>query len=65
MIISISQLQQLISEMKEIYNAAKICPYGHKQYDPHVPRMPFGEYPENSYPQAQYQVKKGRMIGIY
>lgn len=40
-----SELQQLITEMKEIYNLAKICPYGHKPHDPHVPRMPFqGEY---------------------
>lgn len=24
--------------MKEIYNSAKICPYGQKPYDPHVQR---------------------------
>lgn len=34
--------------MKEIYNSAKICPYGQKPYDPHVPRLPSypTEYPE-------------------
>ncbi|XP_068622266.1 angiotensin-converting enzyme-like [Battus philenor] len=32
-----NELQQLISEMKEIYNSAKICPFGQKPYDPHVP----------------------------
>ncbi|XP_047038254.1 angiotensin-converting enzyme-like [Helicoverpa zea] len=36
-----SELQQLISEMKEIYNSAKICPYGQKPYDPHIPRVPY------------------------
>ncbi|XP_049882463.1 angiotensin-converting enzyme-like [Pectinophora gossypiella] len=42
-----SELQQLISEMKEVYNSAKICPYGQKPYDPHIPRM-YTEYqPQN------------------
>ncbi|KAJ0170359.1 hypothetical protein K1T71_014287 [Dendrolimus kikuchii] len=36
-----SEVQQLITEMKEIYNSAKICPYGQKPYDPHIPRVPF------------------------
>ncbi|KAG6444329.1 angiotensin-converting enzyme isoform X2 [Manduca sexta] len=36
-----TELQQVISEMKEIYNTAKICPYGQKPYDPHIPRAPF------------------------
>ncbi|CAH0599911.1 unnamed protein product [Chrysodeixis includens] len=39
-----SELQQLITEMKEIYNAAKICPYGQKPYDPHIPREYVPEY---------------------
>ncbi|CAK1593584.1 unnamed protein product [Parnassius mnemosyne] len=34
-----TELQQLISEMKEIYNSAKICPFGQKPYDPHVPKV--------------------------
>ncbi|XP_045782320.1 angiotensin-converting enzyme-like isoform X2 [Maniola jurtina] len=42
-----SEIQQLITEMKEIYNAAKICPFGQKPYDPHVPKIPFStETPE-------------------
>ncbi|CAH2237878.1 angiotensin-converting enzyme-like [Pararge aegeria] len=35
-----SEIQQIITEMKEVYNAAKICPFGQKPYDPHVPRLP-------------------------
>ncbi|KAM3955609.1 angiotensin-converting enzyme [Aphomia sociella] len=43
-----SEIQQLISEMKEIYNSAKICPYGQKPYDPHVPKMPtYPDYQQN------------------
>ncbi|CAH0404343.1 unnamed protein product [Chilo suppressalis] len=34
-----TEIQQLITEMKEIYNTAKICPYGQKPYDPHIPKM--------------------------
>ncbi|CAG9794149.1 unnamed protein product [Diatraea saccharalis] len=34
------EIHQLITEMKEIYNTAKICPYGQKPYDPHIPKMP-------------------------
>ncbi|XP_028043031.1 angiotensin-converting enzyme-like [Bombyx mandarina] len=34
-----SELQQLIAEMKEIYNSAKICPYRQKPFDPHIPRV--------------------------
>lgn len=26
--------------MKEIYNSAKICPFGQKPYDPHIPKIP-------------------------
>ncbi|XP_045508385.1 angiotensin-converting enzyme-like isoform X2 [Colias croceus] len=32
------ELQSLITEMKEIYNSAKICPFGQKPYDPHIPK---------------------------
>ncbi|XP_061381420.1 angiotensin-converting enzyme-like [Danaus plexippus] len=34
-----SEIQQLITEMKELYNSAKICPYGQKPYDPHIPKV--------------------------
>ncbi|KAH9636581.1 hypothetical protein HF086_002655 [Spodoptera exigua] len=45
-----SELQQLISEMKEVYNSAKICPYGQKPYDPHIPRIPYShEYQDQGY----------------
>ncbi|XP_050669204.1 angiotensin-converting enzyme-like isoform X2 [Leptidea sinapis] len=40
------ELQQLITEMKEIYNTAKICPFIHKPFDPHVPKP---------YPQPEIQ----------
>ncbi|GBP34319.1 Angiotensin-converting enzyme [Eumeta japonica] len=33
-----AEIQQLINEMKEIYNSAKICPYGQKPQDSHVQR---------------------------
>ncbi|XP_053621557.1 angiotensin-converting enzyme-like isoform X2 [Plodia interpunctella] len=42
-----TEIQQLISEMKEIYNSAKICPYGQKPYDPHIPRVSYPEYQPN------------------
>ncbi|KAI8441260.1 hypothetical protein MSG28_014901 [Choristoneura fumiferana] len=41
-----AEIQQLISEMKEIYNSAKICPFGQKPYDSHVPRI---QYPSTGY----------------
>ncbi|XP_075988484.1 angiotensin-converting enzyme-like isoform X2 [Anticarsia gemmatalis] len=44
-----AELQQIITEMKEIYNSAKICPYGQKPYDPHIPRIPYSnEYQDSS-----------------
>lgn len=61
---SVTQIQQLISEMKEIYNSAKICPYGQKPFDPHVERTtstaagryyPAGGYPETSFDQMRAQ----------
>ncbi|XP_023949107.1 angiotensin-converting enzyme-like [Bicyclus anynana] len=33
-----AEIQQIITEMKEVYNSAKICPFGQKPYDPHVSR---------------------------
>ncbi|KAL4718320.1 hypothetical protein ACJJTC_010926, partial [Scirpophaga incertulas] len=51
-----TEIQQLITEMKEIYNSAKICPYGQKPYDPHVPRPEPNQYP-NTY-QNQYQLNQ-------
>ncbi|XP_059062532.1 angiotensin-converting enzyme-like [Achroia grisella] len=39
-----SEIQQLITEMKEIYNSAKICPYGQKPYDAHVQRPQYPDY---------------------
>ncbi|KAL0809525.1 hypothetical protein ABMA28_011062 [Loxostege sticticalis] len=45
-----AEIQQLITEMKEIYNSAKICPYGQKPYDPHVPRVSYNQdFPTNQY----------------
>ncbi|XP_048002165.1 angiotensin-converting enzyme-like [Leguminivora glycinivorella] len=41
-----AEIQQLIAEMKEVYNSAKICPYGQKPFDPHVPRI---QYPSTGY----------------
>ncbi|CAB3241567.1 unnamed protein product [Arctia plantaginis] len=44
-----SELQQIITEMKEIYNTAKICPYNQKPYDHHIPRISYShEYQDNS-----------------
>ncbi|KAI5630994.1 angiotensin-converting enzyme domain-containing protein [Phthorimaea operculella] len=50
-----SELQQLIAEMKEIYNSAKICPYGQKPYDPHVPRVGHAEY-QGAFQGQSYQL---------
>lgn len=54
--------------MKEIYNSAKICPFGQKPYDPHVPKVgstastPAGPFPLthphyqlNNHPYQHYQ----------
>ncbi|XP_047513996.1 angiotensin-converting enzyme-like [Pieris napi] len=49
-----SEIQTLINEMKEIYNSAKICPFGQKPYDPHIPRLPPTEVPEIN--QHQYHL---------
>ncbi|KAF9805563.1 hypothetical protein SFRURICE_020948 [Spodoptera frugiperda] len=36
--------------MKEVYNSAKICPYGQKPYDPHIPRIPYShEYQDQGF----------------
>ncbi|CAH0717042.1 unnamed protein product, partial [Brenthis ino] len=53
-----TEIQQLITEMKEIYNSAKICPYGQKPYDPHVPvvRSYPTEYPETNRGYQPYQL---------
>ncbi|XP_045538628.1 angiotensin-converting enzyme [Papilio machaon] len=63
-----NELQKLITEMKEIYNSAKICPFGQKPYDPHVPKVgspattppePFPlthpHYQLNNHPYQHYQ----------
>ncbi|CAH2056638.1 unnamed protein product, partial [Iphiclides podalirius] len=49
-----TELQQLISEMKEIYNSAKICPFGQKPYDPHVPKV--GQSEGENAAHQQYQL---------
>ncbi|CAG5056266.1 unnamed protein product [Parnassius apollo] len=56
-----AELQQLISEMKEIYNSAKICPFGQKPYDPHIPKVgnlrPEKQEDDRNYPgHQQYQL---------
>ncbi|XP_028158444.1 angiotensin-converting enzyme-like [Ostrinia furnacalis] len=49
-----SEIQQLITEMKEIYNSAKICPYGQKPYDPHASRVTYNQdFSTNQYPANQ------------
>ncbi|XP_041983262.1 angiotensin-converting enzyme-like [Aricia agestis] len=43
-----AEIQQLINEMKELYNSAKICPFGQKPYDPHVPKLPHPDLSEGN-----------------
>lgn len=42
--------------MKELYNSAKICPFGQKPYDPHVPKVPYTELPEINRGYQPYQL---------
>ncbi|XP_048477778.1 angiotensin-converting enzyme [Plutella xylostella] len=57
-----NEIHQIITEMKEIYNAAKICPYGQKPYDSHLQRdSPF--YPQSR--QEPYDQTRSHSQDIY
>nr|XP_026490653.1 angiotensin-converting enzyme-like [Vanessa tameamea] len=52
-----TEIHQLITEMKEIYNSAKICPFGQKPYDPHVPKVSYPtDFPETNRGYQPYQL---------